>query len=109
MNQQDEICRLSMQMFANIYGQEVGNCCLKFMPLGGLYLAGGISPKNIELLRDPSGPFLQSMLSKGRVSGFLKSVPVYCVMIDDVGERGAMFVAHRSLLDLHCRVCPVKD
>lgn len=102
MNQQDDICRMAMTMFVDVYGQEVGNCCLKFMPMGGLYLAGGISPKNVELLSDPNGPFLHSMLAKGRVSGFLKNIPVYCVMVDDVGERGARFVAHRSLLDLIC-------
>jgi glucokinase len=102
MNQQDELCALAMNSFASIYGQEVGNCCLKFMPMGGVYLAGGISPKNIDLLRDPDGPFLRALLAKGRVAGFLKSVPVYCAMVDDVGERGARFVAHRSLLALMC-------
>lgn len=60
----NEICKLAMDMFANAYGQEVGNCCLKFMPFGGLYLAGGISPKNIELLKDPNGSFLQSLHHK---------------------------------------------
>ena len=35
------------------------------------------------------------------MSGFLKDIPVYAVTVGDVGERGAMFVAYRSLLTLN--------
>jgi len=97
----DSCCRQAMEMFASIYGGEAGNVCLKYMPFGGLYLAGGITPKNIEFIAGTGSPFLTSFHNKGRVSDFLKSIPIYAVNIEDVGERGAQFVAFRDLIHLH--------
>jgi glucokinase len=33
----------------------------------GLYITGGLTPKNIDLLRDPAGPFMAAF--KDKVSG----------------------------------------
>lgn len=33
--------------------------------------------------------FMQAFHDKGRVSPFLKNVPVYAVLVEDLGERGA--------------------
>ena len=30
----------------------------------GLYLTGGLTPKNIDLIRAPDGPFMHAMLDK---------------------------------------------
>lgn len=99
--QTDVCCRQAMEMFASIYGSEAGNVCLKYMPFGGLYLAGGITPKNIDIIAGATSPFLTAFHNKGRVSDFLKSIPIYAVNIEDVGERGAQFVAFRDLIHLH--------
>lgn len=40
-------------------------------------------------------PFMKGFYDKGRVSGLLKAVPVYAVLVEDVGLRGAHFVASR--------------
>jgi hypothetical protein len=37
--------------------------------------------------------FMQAFRDKGRVSSFIKKVPVYAVMVEDLGERGALWVA----------------
>lgn len=34
------------------------------------------------------------------MSGMLKSVPVYAVLVEDLGERGAKFIAAKLLHDL---------
>lgn len=40
-------------------------------------------------------PFMKAFYDKGRVSSLLKSVPVYAVLVEDIGLRGAHFVASR--------------
>lgn len=38
---------------------------------------------------------MKGFYDKGRVSGLLKAVPVYAVLVEDIGLRGAHFVAIR--------------
>lgn len=59
----------------------------------GLYLTGGLTPKNINLINVPDGPFIKAFRDKGRVSGILDTVPVYAVLVEDLGQRGALRVA----------------
>lgn len=37
------------------------------MPFGGLYLTGGLTPKFLDRIRDPDGPFMRAYFDKGRV------------------------------------------
>ena len=37
----DALCKEAMEMMIGAYGSETGNLGLKFMPFGGLYIAGG--------------------------------------------------------------------
>ena len=83
----DSLSRRSLEMFVRIYGVEAGNLALKFLPSGGLYLAGGIAPKIIKLLQN--GLFMESFTGKGRLSGLLKNIPVYAILNEDVGLIGA--------------------
>ena len=59
------------------------------MPFGGLFLAGGLTPKNIKHMRatpadverdgaNAEGPLLRALLDKGRMRRVLERVPV-CV------------------------------
>lgn len=66
------------------------------MPFGGLYIAGGLTPKNIDRIKpdkDGHSLFLDAYYDKGRVSPFLKKIPLYAVLVEDLGERGAHWVA----------------
>lgn len=54
---------------------------------------------------DPKGadsPFMKGFYDKGRVSGLLKDVPVYAVLVEDIGLRGAHFVAFRVREENRC-------
>jgi len=93
----DALCRRTMNIFAAAYGAEAGSAALKWLPFGGLYLTGGLTPKNLPLLSDPKGPFLAALRDKGRVSGLLEEVPVFAVKAEDLGERGAHLVAFKGL------------
>merc|ERR1719240_1199316 len=93
-----ELCELVMSTFAGAYGAEAGVAALKWIPLGGLYIAGGLTPKNLDLLRGKASAFLRAFHDKGRLSPLLKRVPLYAVLAEDIGQRGAHLVAFRLLL-----------
>lgn len=40
---------------------------------------------------------MQALLDKGRVSGMLNSIPIYAVMVENLGERGAQYQALKML------------
>ena len=96
----NELCRQTMDIFVTAYGAEAGVAGLKWLPYGGLYLTGGLTPKNIDLIKDPNGPFMTAFMDKGRVSGMLCSIPIYAVLAEDLGERGAHRVAYQELQSL---------
>jgi glucokinase len=85
----------ALEMMFAIYGCEVGNVALKYLPYGGLYVAGGIAPKNIEFINSPNSPFMRRFLDKGRMSSIMTHFPVHVVMKEDLGLRGAHIVAAR--------------
>ena len=42
-----ELCVKALDLFIDVYGAEAGNLALKFMAHGGVFVGGGIAPKNI--------------------------------------------------------------
>lgn len=85
--QRDDLCQQTMDLFIAAYGAEAGNLALKLLPYGGLYIAGGIAAKNLQLMLD--GPFIAAFSDKGRVSGLLEEIPVAIVLNPQVGLIGA--------------------
>lgn len=63
-NQQNRICHITMQEFVRCYGATAGITALTFLPTGGLFIAGGLTAKNIDLISDPAGPFMTTFLDK---------------------------------------------
>ncbi len=86
-DRQTDICAQTMSLFVSIYGAETGNCALKFMSTGGIFIGGSIAAKNVSWMQDPI--FMQSFLDKGRMTPLLKDMPVKIVLNDDVGMMGA--------------------
>ncbi|KAJ1434495.1 glucokinase [Ochromonadaceae sp. CCMP2298] len=99
-----KLCAHTMQIFTAAYGAEAGVAALKWLPLGGLYLTGGLTPKNIAYVQGTvpgsEGLFMGALLDKGRVSGLLRHVPIYAVMVENLGERGAQYTALRLLQEV---------
>jgi glucokinase len=54
---------------------------------GGVYLGRGITPKIVEVL--DSDLFRKAFTDKGAMSDYLASIPVYAIMANDAGLRGA--------------------
>ena len=96
MNQYDYgLFRKSLEIMFGIYGSEVGNVALKYLPYGGLYIAGGIAPKNVGLMKDNNSLFMRRFQKKGRMSSIMTDFPIHVVMKEDLGLRGAHIVATR--------------
>ncbi len=49
------------------YGAEAGVAALKWLPYGGLYLCGGLTPKNIKLITGLDGKFMDAFGDKVRI------------------------------------------
>lgn len=81
------VCAEAMALFVRLYGREAGNVALKHLALGGVYLGGGIAPKNLELLRAPG--FLEAFRDKGRMSDLMARMPVRVILDPYVALRGA--------------------
>jgi len=61
-------------------------------------VAGGIAPKNLShIATGDEGLFLKSLRDKGRLSPAVRCVPVYVVLDEALGQRGAHFIAHKLL------------
>jgi glucokinase len=72
------LCAETMDLFALLYGREAGNMALKHMALGGVFLGGGIAPKNLDLLRN--GGFMRGFLDKGRMRPLMQRMPVRVIL-----------------------------
>ena len=73
-------------------------------------MTGGLTPKNLKWINEPNGLFMSALFDKvrfmyigslafftlciiqGRVSGLLRNVPIYAVLVEDLGERGATYM-----------------
>jgi glucokinase len=90
----DRLCEKTMQMFIEAYGSQSGNFALQLLPYGGLYIAGGITPKILPLMQ--AGSFLQAFTNKGRMKPLLESIPVHIVLNPKVGLIGAAIRAWKN-------------
>lgn len=101
LNGTSDLCIDALNLFASILGSEAGNCVLKFMALGGVYLGGGIPPKILPKLKENA--FLDGFLDKGRFKDLLQEVPIYVILDDKAALRGAVHylrLKKASLLDV---------
>jgi glucokinase len=81
------VCVETMDLFFRLYGREAGNMGLKTMALGGIYLGGGIAPKNLDALR--RSRFLDGFFSKGRMEPLMRRMPVRVILRSDTPLLGA--------------------
>ncbi|MDB5098328.1 MAG: glucokinase [Cyanobacteria bacterium RYN_339] len=87
----DPNCVKALDIFATVYGAEAGNLALQIVATGGVYLTGGIGPKNVGKLLD--GSFLKGYLTKGRFSKMVADIPCKLVTNKNVGLLGAAAAA----------------
>ncbi|MBK8230928.1 MAG: glucokinase [Candidatus Eisenbacteria bacterium] len=77
----------ALDLFVSLYGAEAGNVALKFLSVGGIWIGGGIAPKNLPRLSD--GRFLAAFLNKGRLRPVLEAIPVQVILNQETALLGA--------------------
>ncbi|MGH7195097.1 MAG: glucokinase, partial [Candidatus Saccharimonadales bacterium] len=80
-------CKEAHAWFVSLYGAEAGNLALKIMATGGVYLGGGIAPKNLGPLTH--GDFVKSFTAKGRLREVLEQIPVRVILTPKAALLGA--------------------
>jgi glucokinase len=87
MNGSCPLCEQAIDIFASVYAAEAGNLALKIMATGGVFLGGGIAPKIVSKLSQPS--FMRAFVTKGRMQPLLESIPFKVITNDKVPLFGA--------------------
>lgn len=89
----DPLCEATRDLFLSILGAECGNCALKYMALGGLYLGGGVMQSLYPYLKMDA--FRKSYLDKGRFAQLLEGIEISILEDKYSGLLGAAtFAAH---------------
>ena len=83
----DSLAEKALDLWIAVYGAEASNLALKIMSTGGLFLAGGISPKILPKLK--GSMFMESFLEKGRMRPLVAAIPVHVVTNEKAGLLGA--------------------
>ncbi len=82
-----QICAETLEMFVSILGSEAGNLAIKVLATGGVYLGGGIPPRILPKLKEPT--FMQAFTHKGRFSDLLSRIPVHVILHPQAALLGA--------------------
>lgn len=88
--------RRTVARFARFYGRAARQYALAVLPMGGLYLSGGVAAKSPEVVRAPE--FLEEFTRSPEYAPLLRSLPVLRFSGRDVGLAGA---ARLGLQRLH--------
>lgn len=79
------VCSEALELFIKLYGAEAGNHALKIMSTAGVYIGGGIAPKNIDHFRNSN--FMDNFSAKGRMKQLMLDMPVKIIL----NERTALY------------------
>jgi glucokinase len=72
-----QLARRSLHAFCGFLGSFAGNVALTFGARGGVYIAGGISPRILDFLI--RSEFRKRFEAKGRFRGYLEAIPSYVI------------------------------
>jgi glucokinase len=86
-----ELARRSLHAFCAFLGSFAGNVALTFGARGGVYIAGGISPRILDFL--VRSEFRSRFEAKGRFRAYLEAIPSYVIT-----HRAAALIGLKSLV-----------
>ena len=78
----------ALDLFVSAYGARAGCVAMQVMASGGVFVGGGIAPKNVQKMKD--GTFMEAFVDKGHLfRPILKNFPVHVVMEQKTALLGA--------------------
>ena len=91
---EEPICRKTFEIFKMAYARFAKNCALDALSFNGVYIAGGIAPKNKDIF---DYKFIEEFEKSNKMSQVLKKIPIYLVLNYDAGLLGAGFAGAMML------------
>ena len=88
----DKTCKETFKIFKVIYARFAKNFALDCLAWGGVYIAGGIAPKNREIF---DREFVKVFEQNYKVAGALRKTPVYLILNHNVGLLGVGLLASK--------------
>ncbi len=87
----DSICKKVFNIFTVFYARCAKNFVLDSLATNGLFIAGGIGVKNKEIFN--SKEFLDEFENVYQYSNYLKKIPIFIILDENIGLKGACFAA----------------
>lgn len=86
IKQSDMLCVETMEIFCDVLAQYLGNMVLTSAAFGGVYIAGGIMPRIIDVIDKKS--FINAFSCKGRFSDYALRAPIHLITEPQPGLIG---------------------
>ncbi len=90
----DKTCKATFDVFKIIYAKFAKNFALDVLAYGGVYIAGGIAPKNKDIF---DRNFVKKFEENYKLPYVLKKIPIYLITNHNIGLIGAGFVGAKFL------------
>jgi glucokinase len=88
-----DICTATLDIFVRALAGALGNMSLVLLPMGGVYLGGGIPPRILRRLQQPD--FIEAIRDKGRFRTLLERIPVHVILDPESALHGAAWHARQ--------------
>lgn len=97
IKENDQTALKTLSLFINILGHKAGDLALHLLPIGGVYLGGGIIKELVPLFKNDF--FYNNFISKGKIKPFLSEIPVSIILKEDILLDGSALFT-RSFLKI---------
>jgi glucokinase len=94
----DEVARSALAHFFSFLGIIAGNLALTLGALGGVYIAGGITPKLLHAFE--ASDFRRKFEQKGRYTDYMAAIPTYLVTEEIPAFRGLAAILDGQMVNL---------
>nr|WP_114946889.1 glucokinase [Microvirga calopogonii] len=82
----DELAQAALDLFARWLGRYAGDMALTFESSGGVFIAGGIAPRMVDILQN--GGFREAFDEKAPHDAWARKVPVYAIVNPEPALQG---------------------
>ena len=89
----DASCKETFKIFSRIYARFIRNSMLQSLPYGGVYVAGGVAIKNMDIFQ--SKEFKAELYKSAVFVDIIKKIPLFVFKSTAIGLKGAAFAAKK--------------